>query len=256
MNILEEFLTSNIYAWMLIFARVGTAFVLLPGFSAPYVDVRMRVAIALALSLLLMPSLVGKLPTQPVSVLALTLLFTGEILVGAFLGVVGRVLVGALQTAGVLLAMFASLANALTQDPIVEQQSATVATLLSTIGLVLVFATDLHHLMLVAVADSYSLFDPNTAFQVGDVADLLAHKVDDSFAIGLQLSAPFLIVSMTYYVGLGMISRLSPQMQAFFFAAMPLQIMVQIAVLTMTLSSIMLVFLRYFQDGFTPFLAP
>lgn len=255
MNILEQFLSASIFAALLVFARVGAAFVLMPGFSAPYVDPRARVTIALGMSILLVPVLEPSLPPRPASVMALALMLIGEMMVGALLGALGRVLVAALQTAGVLLAMFASLANAFTQDPIVEQQSATVATLLSTIGLILIFATNLHHLMLMAIVDSYSLIGAGANLPVGDVAELISRRVDDSFAIGLQLSAPFLVIALTYYVGLGLISRLTPQLQAIFFSAMPLQIMLQIVVVVITLSSIMLVFLRYFQEGFTTILA-
>lgn len=256
MNLLEEYLTGNVFALMLIFARIGTAFAILPGLSAPHVDARVRVGVAMGVSLAVLPILAPSLPAQPASATALTLLIAGEILIGGFLGAIGQVLLAALQTAGTLIAMFASLANAFIQDPISEQQSATVATFMTTTGLLLVFVTDLHHLMIWAVVDSYGLFTAGSLIAVGDVADLLAHRVDDSFAVGLQLSAPFLIVALTYYLGLGLISRLTPQMQAVFFAAMPLQIALQIAVLMITFSSIMMVFLAYFQDGFTNLLAP
>jgi flagellar biosynthetic protein FliR len=255
-NPLSDFLNANVFALMVIFARVGTAFAILPGLSAPHVDARFRLAIAMGLSLLLLPILSASLPPQPESATGVFLILAGEILVGGFLGAVGQVLLAALNTAGTLIAMFSSLANAFIQDPIAEQQSSTVSSLLTTTGILLVFVTDLHHLMIVAVVDSYSLFVPGSAIPVGDVADLLAHKVDDSFALGLQLSGPFLIVAMTYYIGLGLISRLTPALQAVFFAAMPLQIMMQITVVLITFSSIMMVFLRYFQDGFTTLLAP
>ena len=66
----------------------------------------------------------------------------------------------------------------------------------------------------------------------------------------MQLSAPFLIVSLVYNVGLGLLGRLMPQLPVLFFGP-PLQIALQLWVMMLALSGIMLVFL----DRFTATLA-
>ena len=70
-----------------------------------------------------------------------------------------------------------------------------------------------------------------------------ALTVADSFALGVQLSAPFLIVSLVYNVGLGLLGRLMPQLPVLFFGP-PLQIALQLWVMMLALSGIMLVFLE------------
>ena len=49
------------------------------------------------------------------------------------------------------------------QDPVADQQSSTIAGFFTALGLVLIFVTDLHHLMLRAIVDSYGLFDAGRA---------------------------------------------------------------------------------------------
>ncbi len=252
---LLELLNLNIFAFFLVFSRIGSAIAVMPGFSSSFVSPRMRLGIALTITFLLTPMLAAELPVLPKSMVALVLLIAGEILIGSYLGLIARILMGALQTAGTLIALSSSMANALVNDPISEQQSSTISGFLATAGVVLVFIADFHHLMLRAVVDSYSLFIPGQGLPVADFANYLARQVADSFALGLQMSAPFIIVSLTYYIGLGILGRLMPTLQVFFFG-LPLQITVQLWVLMVTFSGIMLVFMQRFQEAYTSYLVP
>ena len=250
---LEQLLTLNLFGFFLVFARVGTALAAMPGFGAAYVPTDMRLAIGLAIAFVMTPALIAEMPAMPASVSGIAILIGGEMLIGAFLGTIATILMGALQTAGTVIAYVASLANALIQDPIAEQQSSTVAGFLLVMGVVLVFTTDLHHLMLRAVADSYSMVTPGQAFPAEDISQIMARRVADAFALGLRLAAPFVIVGLTYYVGLGFLGRLMPQLQVFFFG-LPVQIGVQIWVLAIAITGMMMAFLQSFAEvyqGFT-----
>ncbi len=252
---LEELLTLNLFGFFLIFARVGTALAVMPGFGAAYVPADLRLALALAIAFMMTPALIANLPVMPATVSGIAILIGGEMLIGAFLGTIAAVIMGALQTAGTLIAYVASMANALIQDPIAEQQSSTVAGFLLVMGVVLVFSSDLHHLMLRAVADSYSLVTPGQPFPAEDVSQVLARRVADAFALGLRLSAPFVIVALTYYLGLGFLGRLMPTLQVFFFG-LPFQIGAQIWVLMIALSSIMMAFMQHFGEAYQNFTLP
>ena len=250
---LEELLSLNLFGFFLIFARIGSAFALMPGFSASYVPVRMRLGLALAVSFVMAPVLIGDLPVRPPAISAMGLLIAGEVLIGAFIGTFAMILLTALQTAGTVIAYVSSMANALIRDPISEQQSSTVAGFLLTLGIVMVFAADLHHLMITAIADSYSLIIPGQALPMGDIANVIGRRVADSFALGLKLAAPFVIVGMTYYIGLGFLGRLMPQLQVFFFG-LPFQIGIQIWVLAITITGLMMAFLQSFAEAYRNFI--
>jgi len=252
---LEQLLTLNLFGFFLVFARVGTALAAMPGFGAAYVPTDMRLAIGLAIAFVMTPALIAEMPAMPASVSGIAILIGGEMLIGAFLGTIATILMGALQTAGTLIAYVASLANALIQDPIAEQQSSTVASFLLVMGVVLVFTSDLHHLMLRAVADSYSLVTPGQPFPAEDVSQIMARRVADAFALGLRLSAPFVIVGLTYYVGLGFLGRLMPQLQVFFFG-LPIQIGIQIWVMAIAVTGMMMAFLQSFGEVYQGFTLP
>ena len=79
---------------------------------------------------------------------------------------------------------------------------------------------------------------------VGDVAALMTKTVSGAFRIGIQLSAPFLAFGLLFNVGLGVLSRLMPQMQVF-FVALPLTILIGLVFLLLMLGTMMGFFLDY-----------
>ena len=249
---LAELLQLNIYGFVMIFARLGTAISFMPGFSVTYVSSRMRLGIALAISLAVMPVIAPNLPVMPTAVPDLGVLIAAEMIVGSFIGILTRILISALQTAGTVIALASAMANALVQDPVAEQQSSTISGFLLTTGVVLIFVADFHHLMIRAAVESYDVFQPGNLLPAGDFANLIARRVADSFALGIQLAAPSIVIGLTYYIGLGLLGRLMPQLPVFFFG-LPVQISMQLWVLVVTLSGIMLVFAQRFQDGIGAF---
>ncbi len=239
--------SAELFSFFLVFVRVGTAIAVLPGFSAAYVAVRIRLALALALSLLLAPTLAGSLPAMPASPLAMALLIVGEALVGAFLGLIPRIAMAALHAAGTFAAFFGSLTSAVVQDAVADQQSSTLAGFFLTAGMVLVFVSDLHHLMLRALAESYHVFAAGGPFASSIAAEGLGRTLTAAFALGLQLSAPFLIVSIASNVAVGLLGRLMPQLPVLFFG-LPAQLSLHIWVLMLAFSGVMIVFLNQYSE--------
>ena len=251
---LGEILEVNVWMLMLVMTRIGTMLTLIPGFGASYVLPQYRLGIAVTISFLLLPVLQPVLPALPTSPAMLFLILAGEVVVGAFLASIAAITLSALQVAGTFIAYFSSMANAMVQDSVSNQQSSVVSGFLSTIGIVLIFVTDLHHLILRAFRDSYVVFVPGQPLMFGDMSDLVAQHVANAFALGLKLSAPVMLVAMVYYLSLGVLGRLMPALQVFFFG-LPVQITVQIWVLMLSLSGMMLLFLQAFSDGYVPFLS-
>ncbi len=250
---LDQLLPNDLFAIVLVFMRIGAAMMLLPGFGEAYVAPRIRLIIALALALVVTPVVSESLPPMPGDTLQLFILIGGEIVVGLFFGALARFLVSALHVAGVVIGFQTSLANAQIFDPMNAQQGSLLGTFLNVLGVFLIFVTDLHHMMLIALADSYTVFVPGTPPPLGELSHTAARFVAQSFRLGLQITAPFIVVGMVFYIGLGLLARLMPQVQVFFIA-IPLQIMLGFSVMAMTLSAGMYWFLTNFESGLIGFL--
>lgn len=252
---LQDVLSLNVYAFLLIFVRIGAFFLIASGFSAGQVSPRIRLLIALAVSFILTPTLIDKLPPMPSHPVLLVALILGEFVIGAMIGSVVKILFSAMQVAGTITSFVSAMANALVFDPISESQSAIVAGFLGTIAIVLLFVTNLHHVMLQALVDSYTLFEPGKLPPIGDIAELITRQVAGAFSLGVQLAAPMIVVAFTYYLGLGLLTRLEPNIPIF-FVGLPLQILMALVTLMITVPAISLYFLDRANEGIQPFLAP
>ena len=251
----QSLLPAEVFAYLLVFSRIGATMMVLPGFGETYVSPRIRLLLGLAIAAVITPVLTDRLPALPSAPLALALLVSGEVLVGFFIGAVARVLISALAAGGAFLAFLSGLANALLFNPLLSDQGALPAVFLSLLGLVMIFVTNTHHMMLMALLDGYSLFTPGVVPAFGDFADTIARVLADSFRLGLQIAMPFLMFGIVFYTGMGLLARLMAQMPIFFIA-LPAQIMLGLFLMMATFPAAVLWFLNHFQSNFTRLFLP
>lgn len=250
---LQQFLTLNTFHILLVFVRLGAVFMLLPGFAASYVAGRVRLLIALTVTLVVVPVVSPVLPPLPDSAADLVRMVVLEAFYGLFMGLLAQAAVAALHLAGTAIGQNTGLMNAMVFDPVTEQQGALVIGLLANITVVLMFVLDLHHLILQAVVGSYSLFLPGSAPLPFDHMTLFVDQLSRAFFMGLQLAAPFILYGILFQATMGIMARLSPQMNVF-FVSLPLQIILGLGVLMIALPALVMTYLGFFEDTFTRFL--
>jgi flagellar biosynthesis protein FliR len=237
-----SFLPALAATFMLVFARIGTMVMLLPGVGELSVPVRVRLAIALVLAAVLLP-LHRNAYTLDLRTFGPVLIMLGEeLFIGAVLGLSARLTISALQVAGSVIAQQLGLGFVTAVDPTQGQQGIIVGNFLTMLGVVLIFALDLHHLVIAGLNDSYLLFKPGDVPLIGDVAALTTRTIAGAFKVGIQLSAPFLVFGLLFNLGLGVLSRLMPQMQVF-FVGMPLSILVGLLIFLLVVGAMMGVFI-------------
>ena len=249
-----SFLPALAAAFLLTFGRVGTMVMLVPGIGEQNLPARVRLSIALLLTAILLPAHQKAYTVDFNSLGPVIVLLVQEIIVGAVLGLTARLAISALQVAGFVIANQLGLGFVTAIDPTQNQQGVLVGNFLSVLGSTLIFATDLHHLVIAALNDSYSLFAPGEMPLSGDVAKHVTQVIATSFRIGIQLSAPFLVFGLLFNLGLGVLSRLMPQMQVFFIG-LPLSIMLGLLLLLLVMGAMMGTFVSYL-EGVLGALAP
>jgi flagellar biosynthetic protein FliR len=242
-----SFLPLLAATFLLVFARVGTMVMLLPGLGELSVPARVRLTVALVLTAILVPLHRAAYHIDLKDFVSVFTSLGQELLVGAVLGLTARMTISALQVAGSIIAQQLGLGFVTAVDPTQGQQGVIVGNFLSVLGITLIFATDLHHLVIAALNDSYTLFEPGEIPILGDVAALLTRTVGAAFRIGVQLSAPFLVFGLLFNLGLGVLSRLMPQMQVY-FVGVPLSILIGFLILLLVLGAMMGTFLGSVED--------
>ena len=232
-------------AFMLVFARIGAMVMLLPGLGESNIPVRIKLSIALLLTLIILPLHRQAYQVDIGSMASLLVLMMHEIVIGILLGATARVTLAALQVAGSVIAQQMGLGFVTSVDPTQGQQGVLIGNFLTMLGVTLLFATDSHHLVIAALNDSYKIFAPGESMASGDVASLATRAFSAAFRIGLQLSAPFLVFGLVFNIGLGVLARLMPQMQVY-FVGVPFSILAGFLILALVITAMKGSFLDYF----------
>lgn len=250
---LSQVLPAEIFGFLLVFARLGAMIMVLPALGESSIPRRVRLALALSVTLAIYAIVKAGLPALPVAPIGLFLALVGEIIIGVFIGASARLIMSGLHVAGTVIAFQSGLAAAQNFDPTQGSQSAIVATFMILLGVVAVFAFDIHHLMLWAMRDSYTLFPAGVIVPAGDFAALAVTAVSKAFLLGIQIASPFLVYGLVFNIGLGILSRLMPQLHVF-FVAMPLNIILAFTILMFVIGAAITWFIEYFEDSISPFL--
>ena len=245
---MESFATAQqVFAGGLVFARLGAIIMLLPGLGETFIPARVRLAFAFSLSLMLYPLLAGSAPPLPVDGAGLGGAVIKELLIGLMIGGILRLFMSSLATAGEIVSLQTTLSFSQTANPMQAQPSTTLGTFLGLIGIVLIFATDLHHMFIAAVASSYEVFPFSREVPVADAGQLALQTLSKSFALGLQLAAPVVVFSLIFNVATGLVGRVMPQFQVFFVAT-PLIVLLGLSIFALSLGVIGIVWVDRYRE--------
>jgi flagellar biosynthetic protein FliR len=250
---LEQFASLNLFQFFMVFARLGSAIMLLPGFGEAYVPQRVRLVFALVVSFVLMPMVADRLPAIPAAIDRFAGYLLLEIGIGLFFGMIARLILLGTQTAGSVIALQIGMASALVSDPTTQQQAAVTGNFLLALTVVLIFATGLDHQTLKGLVGTYAIFPPGVIPPMADVANHASRIVADSFAVSIQMATPFLVYGIVFAVALGLLARLMPTLQVFFIA-MPAQLMAGLGLMAVSLTAMMLWFLNSYEERLSVFL--
>ncbi|MAF32114.1 MAG: flagellar biosynthetic protein FliR [Magnetococcales bacterium] len=230
-----------LFPLFLIFARLGACIMVYPGLSDISISVRIRLLLAVFCSLAMFPILEPSMPLLPASNLKLLEFVLIEMAIGVMMATSARLFMAAMHVAGELVSFSAGLQASNLFDPSLGGNSTAPSLLLTMMATLLVFVTNLHHVMLLAVMESYNMFPAGGLPLLGDAAKAVTQVVSNLFLIGFKLAAPVVAVGFLIYAGLGVFNRLIPQLQVF-FVAMPLTIVVGLLMLGIVLGGIVTLF--------------
>jgi flagellar biosynthetic protein FliR len=243
LSVAPEFAT----AFMLVFARIGAMAMFLPGFGESVTPVRLRLSIVIFVTLITLPIVRADLPVG-LAAPGLGLVFIREMLIGIVIGLSIRLLASSLQIAGAIISQQLGFSTMTTLDPTGADggQSATLGNFMALMGVTLVLASDLHHVALTGLIGSYRAFAPGVIMPDADMLELALRVVTESFAAGLRIAAPFLVFGIVFNLGLGILSRMMPQLQVFFLA-LPASILLGTLIFILVIGPMM--------DGYLAYLA-
>lgn len=220
---------------------------LIPGIGETFVPIRIRLSLALLLALVLFPLIGSTVPAIPADVSGVALAIIKETAIGLFIGGILRIFMSSLAAAGEIMSIQTTLAFAQTANPTQASPSTTLGTFLGLMGILLIMTTNLHHLFLSAIVRSYTIFPFTKDIPLADAKDLAVQTVSRSFALGLQLSAPVVALSLIFNIATGLVGRVMPQFQIFFVAT-PLMVLLGLSVFALSIGVIGMVWVDHFRE--------
>lgn len=214
---LSAIVSSGLWLGLLVFLRVGAAMTGLPGYGERTLSVRVRLVLAIMLTVAILPGVAARIEIPEASLPVLFRAVLTESVNGLFLGLVLRMFILALQTAGSIAAQSTSLSQLLgnaAADPM-----PAIGHILMVSALALLMATGFHVKAAVFLIISYDLLPPFQFPDPATIADTGSARISECFILAFGLAAPFVILSALYNVTLGFINKAMPQLMVAFVGA-------------------------------------
>ena len=214
---IQIYVSGQVFGYIIVFSRIGSALIFLPGFGEAQIPMRARLLLALVVSLVLY-SLTPVQAMQIDTPIIMLGLLGPEITTGLWIGLTARILLSAIEFTGNQIGQVSGLSNAFGPTLGTFQGATMIATFLLLSSVALIFVTDMHHIVLIALLDSYSIFHVGE-WLPGAMAQQMVKATSRSLYIGTSIAAPFIVTGIILNLGLGLANRMMPQLPVFFVAA-------------------------------------
>lgn len=237
------------FAFTLVLARCAGATFMLPGLGEDAYPAMIRAGLALAVTLLLLPSIAPLIAPAPDAGLTAAGMLCAELVTGLWLGWLARLIYLALPIAAQFIAYLLGISSVLQPDPELGPQNTALASLFQILAPLIVLVSGLYALPLMALAGSYRLIPPGALLPVGDGTGVAVRAVGQAFALALRLASPFVLASIVWHLSIGLMARLVPRLQVYFIA-MPGQILGGLALLAAVSGVLLAAWQDAVRDGF------
>lgn len=194
----------RILAWMSVDPMLGNR-------SAP---MQVRVAFAFVLTLAVAPVL-PEMPKVPLVSGEGLLLLMQQIVIGLCLGFILRLVFAAVELAGQFMGLQMGLSFASLFDPVNGAQTPVVAQFMVLLTILILFASNGHHLVVAAVVESFQQVPVSAEPMSSKGLYSILHWSASMFSTGLQIALPVTAAVLASNLAIGMMSRAAPQLNIF-----------------------------------------
>ncbi|MEM8976124.1 MAG: flagellar biosynthetic protein FliR [Pseudomonadota bacterium] len=241
-------LTADLVAaWVVVFCRVGSCLMIMPGFSNSRIPVQARLFLALAVSVAISPLVVPGLAIDLVraGIDGLAILILSEMVFGFLIGLLGRVFFEALQFMATAIAALAGVGSMPGAPTIDDEPLPALSSFIMALATVLFFMTDQHLEVIKGLLASYGAVPVSTNFQAEASLQNLLKVFSIAFQLALQVSGPFIVFALIVNFLFGLMNKMIPQV-AVYFISLPFVIAGGLFLLFAALSQMLLTFLGEF----------
>lgn len=222
---------------LLVFVRIISIFYAAPLFGNRAVINKVKIGLAFFLTLIIM-NVVDYTAVSYEGLLGYSIIVVQEAITGLIIGIASGFCMYIVNYAGSFIDMEMGLSMAMEFDPNSNMQSTITANFLSHLFIAMFLVSDMHHFVINAMVDSYTLVPIGQGnIAGGSLYQVMVKFITDYFVIGLRISLPIFACMFVINIVLGVLAKVAPQMNMF-IVGMQLKLFVGFFVLFMVMGMI------------------
>ncbi|MBN9239760.1 MAG: flagellar biosynthetic protein FliR [Micrococcales bacterium 70-64] len=210
---------------MLAGVRLTAFLVIAPPFSFAGIPARIKAMLGIGLAIAVAPRVTQGYTTLDTGPFLVAIVM--QLIVGLFLGFLVMMAFSAVQSAGNLIDLFGGFQLAQAFDPQSLVNGAQFTRLFHMAALALLFSTDGYQLILAGLMRSFDAIPVNLTLSAAPNPEILVTAFSQLFLSALQIAGPMIIVLFLADVGLGLLTRVAPAINAFALG-FPLKILITV----------------------------
>ncbi|MEN6586440.1 MAG: flagellar biosynthetic protein FliR [Sulfuricella sp.] len=210
--------SAQLSAWLAAFlwplVRIGALIASSPVFGNPTFPRRAKIGLAVAITLVIAPTL-GDMPQVEPGSAAGLLILAQQVVIGVAMGLTVRVVFVAVEMAGNLVGLQMGLGFATFFDPINSAQVPVVAQFLGLLFTLVFLTLNGHLLMIEILADSFKVFPLSAQPPTAQAWKMVTDWGSEIFRSGLLLALPMIAALLIANLSIGIMTRAAPQLNIF-----------------------------------------
>jgi len=238
MNWPQIFSDTYIVGFILLFFRFGALFMAVPIFSHNSIPTEVKASMAFFFTIVFYSSMPPL--SIPITVPSIVLAILSEMLFGLAIGTVLQLAFNVITFAGGQISFMMGFSMASAIDPQSGISMPIISQFLSLIALMILFAIDMHHWMLLFIDSSLQNIPLGGFIMSENLFGYLIKASSNMFIVGFMIAFPITALSWLADVIFGMLMKTMPQFNLLVIG-FPIKIMVSFAVLIATFSAIMFI---------------
>ena len=243
----QIFTDTYIVGFILLFFRFAALFIAVPIFSHQNIPVNIKTAMAFFFTIVFYSSM----PPLAIAINIPTILVAilGEFMFGLAIGIVLLLAYNVITFAGGLISFMMGFSMASAIDPQSGISMPIISQFLSLMGLMILLSMNLHHWMLLYIAESLKSVPLGGFLMSENLFHYIIHAASNMFLVGFMIAFPIIALSWLADAIFGMLMKTMPQFNLLVIG-FPIKIAVAFAVLIATFVSTMLILKIQMQEAF------
>ncbi len=236
-----EALLPHLPAWLLVLFRIGGIFIFAPMFGSTTIPMRVKVMMALLLSLCVYPVLLDT--DRPAAALIEPIIDSGlsmwvlgpaifmELSIGFVIGYGATLPLTGMQLAGRMIDQQLGMGLAGVFNPELDAQSGIVGEVYFMLALAIFILLDGHRVALMILVGTFDTIPPGGFAFDGHLLNMIVALLGTMFELAMRVAAPLLCIIFLQTVAMGFIARTVPQLNILSIG-FPVRILVGVLLLT------------------------